>query len=77
MNPVDNNTQSRHNLFCRQPISCPWINFQPYPSTVNKNKSGPSTSSKPVVSMTIILNLTSNMKWRVSIQQYEFKDGPI
>lgn len=63
MNPADNNTQNRHNLVCKQPISCPWINSQPYPSTVNKNKICASTSSQPVVSITnIILNFASNSK---------------
>lgn len=59
----NNNTQSRHTFLCKQPITCPWINSQPYPSTVNKNKSCEATSSKSTVSITnIILYLAPSLK---------------
>lgn len=38
MDSASNTTQTRHNVLCKQPISCPWINSQPYPSTANRNK---------------------------------------
>lgn len=64
MESTDNNTQSRHNFLCKQPITCPWINSQPYPSTVNKNKNCDATTSKSTVSITnIVLYLTPTLKF--------------
>lgn len=57
MDSADNNTPTRQNVLCKQPISCPWINSQPYPATQNKNKVCTSAGSKCVVSFTILVNL--------------------